>query len=1238
VKRTLAWRRWMGEVLLVLAAPAVVVAVLAAATLWTNSRPQGETFQVTAEPQVVAPWQETSLRLRVTGRAPADPLPAVDLILVLDVSGSMGDSVPAMAEALLQVTAKMPRGVNATRYALLQFATEAEVLVPWTLDRGELVAGLGRVSDAGGGTDARQAYARVRELMRTARPGARRVVAWYTDGYLASCFGFVCPQPMTYDDVVMTAETLRGEGVDTYAVAASTGRTLPHPVLYRMAGPDGVFEAPEPAALRATLHNLAARVLTGEVTPFRIEQDLDPRHFTPLPSADPWRTAGETTLIHQGVDFPSHPTLVELGLEPETAGWWALGLAPASLLRTSDEGEMAPTPAAHRPRALVLTWWSLFVMLFPALLWAGLRFPRGVEEVVPAARPLPAIPPRQEPEGLPPVPRSETPAPRPVPSLFVGLGGVGGRALEAVRRELDLVHGGRPGPYRFLHFDLDRSQQPPESRWAQPDMEHHRAPAEVTSLSEVVPDPARHPQGADWFDAARYADAARRDLDLAMGARGDRMLARFAFFRWLQADGVVPELRRALVEVGVHLASGDRWQVVILAAGDGGFGGGTFIDWGRWCKRLGRELASDGSHPASMPEVVGLLVEDSSRVRTPNRRALAAELESAQAAGAHPCVTDYGDPPGACALDGEPAFTAVMEVSGEDVAGAADQAAQVSASLAEVGCRGVWMDCVHGLVESMESGCAVVAARCRALQWPAMMAQGRLRLDLLARIVGPDVLLDVELDGAGGVVWPDLDTAQLSVRIDAWAAAEPASPLRRLLEACNGEGRVPVAVEQDAVAGGEELVSWVVDALTAGVSLRLHGEWSGGAWRRGWMPGEAVLVLRELTRRLDGLQVIPESPVAEVAGSASRSVATMAGALESWLLRAADRARSWDDEKRTLEEWEADLKALPDRTLVRPGEDRLEAAVSEVFARWLGDDSDWRSELRRHLFPVLVRDGEGWRIDVHQFLCGGPGWSPRGGWSEALECLESLAERLTGSWRTAELISALGAIPDDRQQDLLSTLVRRGARAEAILVVTPRAAPGSAEAAVVDRLLEHLPRPAAQGVMIRSGNGDPFSIRRATLSRQPVEAEISAACSAAPECRALVLRRRLEAAKLRRVETFTPTLRLALSRPVALRRFAAAYQAGDVVRRPDAGGDDQWYLLSRGVYLTHGPGADLAAAAVAHAALSVGGAALPGEPADPPGDPDVPRGAEGRVLEAAQGDRATLAALGLAHPPPPSEE
>src|SRR5207237_1839910 len=132
--------------------------------------------------------------------------------------GSMTASLPAMAQAAHRVTTDLAAGnSDFIRFALIRFDTESEITTDWTSDPEQLYAGLKRLSQFTGGNDSRRAFEDLGGLLGRARPQAKKVVVFYTDGGLDLCNG--CPRvPMSQEEMATAAQKLRDGGVEIYSV------------------------------------------------------------------------------------------------------------------------------------------------------------------------------------------------------------------------------------------------------------------------------------------------------------------------------------------------------------------------------------------------------------------------------------------------------------------------------------------------------------------------------------------------------------------------------------------------------------------------------------------------------------------------------------------------------------------------------------------------------------------------------------------------------------------------------------------------------------------------------------------------------------------------------------------------------------------------------------------------------------------------------------------------------------
>src|ERR1700759_5450849 len=145
--RTVNRKKFLKGLLILLLSPLAVLALFAAYVYWANSRPQTGQLQTRVQPQVVLPGAEATYYFKFTGeeRKPNASPPTVDIVFLIDVSGSMTSSLPAMADAAHRVAQELSSEKGRIRFALIRFDTEAEITTPWTEDPEELFSGLKRL-------------------------------------------------------------------------------------------------------------------------------------------------------------------------------------------------------------------------------------------------------------------------------------------------------------------------------------------------------------------------------------------------------------------------------------------------------------------------------------------------------------------------------------------------------------------------------------------------------------------------------------------------------------------------------------------------------------------------------------------------------------------------------------------------------------------------------------------------------------------------------------------------------------------------------------------------------------------------------------------------------------------------------------------------------------------------------------------------------------------------------------
>lgn len=1182
-------KSFLGGLVLLLLAPTLVLAGFAAYTLWANARPQPGPVETRVRPQVVWPWQETVDLITVRGdlRPPEAPPPRpVDMVFLIDVSGSMTGSLPAMRDAAHQVALDLAHGQpGRVRFALIAFDTEAEVLTGWTTDPAVLKGGLDRLASFTGQNDTRKAFLRLDEVLRQTRREATPAAVFYTDGYLDACLTCLFPRAMSEQEMVAAAKKLRDRGVALYSVGLPGEGS--HPLMVDITGAvDRVFDPGTVSGLGRAFREVANEVLGVPSGGGLITQRLDGRHFSaPLEGTD-WALGPGGALQLELGDIPQSASTYWHPLVPHTAGLWRVGLEPPRLTWV-DKATGAPVEAAavRRPTILVVTWFTLFLAALPALVWALVHRPRGPESRFETLEPLPPRPLRRLhlPARLPALPVAPGARGSALPTLFVGLGGAGRWALHAVRADLAQSHAGAPGqPYRFLCIDFDRREeesQPPFTPWEGHPVEALVAPPEIARAAAYLPEPGAVPETWSWFDAERYRDAARDDLNLATGARGDRALARLALFRWLERGGVLGDLARLCREVADLPSADGTWQVVVFASRDGGTGSGSFLDFGRLLQRLGRDLQAQGRPFA--PEVLGVLCDSPEGVRSENREALALEIQSATRAGGFPTRTTYvaGDPV-LDRADRETPYHWIFSVSGPDKTSVAGQCGELGPLLVERRPR-------RALLEAGERVAAtgrVAAVQVHGVHVLPTLVQEQVEVDLLLRLLGPDVLLDLRPAPNGGFEAGRVADEAAAGLLAVWAGEEaPETPLHLLLTAAAQDEAswLDRLFDRPSAPSGDGLTS----ALAAAANRRLYGRRSapGSPWQRGWMPGEALAVLRLLERRLESVAARLSRPEAMTAVTeVRRFAATLADGLAAWT---ADLCRVCEElagRKRRLAEHVRTVQRLHRRTTLEPPArpEEIERWARECLEAWLGT-ADVVSPLREHLFFAFAEGSPAAVLlrchvaEPEDFRAAAP----------ALEALTALARSLARLVPTSHVGGALSRLAGDRRSALAGGLVDRGAHPAQVLVAAPvlDGLP-PAEAGAVAELRQEIPQPADHGTRTDVAMDDLSAVRRLELQAGFVpEGGFSAVVEAA-EQEAERVRQKVQRKYRLAVPPFPAELRVALARPEAFRSFARAYSAGRIVRRPDIVGREQWFFLDRQQFLTFGAEAGLAAAAAGYVA------------------------------------------------------
>lgn len=1127
-KRKTSW--WVGTLIL-LGLPVLFVAGLAGYVYLTNARPQKDSLRVRVQPQVVFPWQEAHF-LATIAREPEKKVERkkelLDIAFLVDVSGSMTESIPMMADAVREMRRQLSdsRGVD-VRFALVRFDTEAEVLVPWTQDQTSLDRGLTQLEAITGSNDPTKLFQRMDELAARSRQDAKRAMVYYTDGVIAvtacpeglpefikgflNCFG------MTYGETAAAAQAFRDRtGIELFCVGLPG--VDPHPVMLGITGSsDRIFRPASTADLASKFAALTDVMATTTQVGAQLSQRIDGRQFrTPFEGTSWTRDPSGALRLDIG-RVPPKPTTFAHPLVPLRAGLWRVGSEPLRLIYADEKGQVAEVSADARPRILVLTWAVFALPLLPWLLWLLFRSIPERQPVVDVEPPILPIRTPPLPTALPPLPQRTSPA-EAVPTLFIGLGGAGLEALHAIRADLEQLHLGTSiDAHRFLALDLDQ-REPVPSRFASSvagSIERLVPPREIVQLRDFVPRPGEVPPHLEWFDAGRYEHAAREELNLADGSKGDRTLSRLALFRWLATpERTLVEKLSGEVDAILNAPSENRSvarQIIVVAAAGGGVGGGWFVDVMRLLRRITRARQRESE---IIPEIIGVLVSSSDMtgpMAVANRAALTGELESIALTGRFPrrVVMQPGDEI-LDRTDTESPFDWLMEVGDADVRSAAAQSGALAALLCQKSAR---RELLIDVGKQLRIPSVVATTGVHIL---STLARDQVESDLLLRLLGPDVLLDIQ-PVRGGYAPRKPDDAVVQQALDAWTAEEPPrTPLRDLLAG-------------GAVPAGDSIVA----DLRTSIDRRL----------RLWQPVLAAATLRLLADRLGG------------ASAAARFAKSVADALDQWVRELAAFAGNAADQQRSVSARVEFARTLNRRTYLDSPIDpkTIEDSSRACLERWLGT-RDTLSPLRERLFFTVESNGS---VLLRSHIANPIVLSSA---AEAARELTAIAKALAATVPSLRLSSAIATLDDEERHRLASTLLQSGVRAESVLLAAPPD---------LDAFRRIIGQPASDGVRRECIADDISSLRRVSVA-PPSAREWEVAKPPyveTAERESDRIRARISERYRIRVPALPPELRVAAAHPTRFRSFARMYENGGIVRRTDESGVSRWYAVDRREFL-----------------------------------------------------------------------
>lgn len=1190
----MSWKVFIGGLVVLVGVPLLAVLGLYTWVDRHNAVPQSGPLRCTVEPQWA--WLGDAVAFTATvappppvpGQLPPPP-PPLDVVLLVDVSGSMTETLGTMAaaaEALVRELGNRPGAVN--RMAVVQFDTLARVLSDWTSDPAAIARGLGSRAMMTGGNDSRAAFDQLDELIDRSRPEARRLVVFYTDGVISACPE--CPGgPMTFTEMSGRARSLEIRGVQFWAIG------LPGRLSQDMARITGSQDRLLTPAGQFDLLPLFRRVAdAGEIVAAeqaRLTHRVDGRLFGVPEANESWAIARDGALTVELRPLRYASAAYRHHLVPREAGVMAVDQAPAGLSYLDPSGALAEPVCAQQPMLLVLAPWPLFLAWLPALLWLlfGLsellrHGPRPVE-AEPAA-PGVVLPATADVLPLPVAPvRDASP---PVPTLFLGLGGFGRDALRAIHGQLAQAHPDDPAvPYRLIGLDLDRRSGPaaagPDSSGGGPVPlpEIVLAPAELADLSGRLPGPGETRASRQWFPTDDYRHAARADLDLSGGAHRDRCLGRLALLDWLDA-GLVEVLAEALERLDAEPSPGELRQVVIVAGMDGGFGGAVCLDVARLVRRLARARQAEAGPGAMVPEVALALgaPDDLPIGQAANRAALAQEIATAALTGLYPHRVALGERDERLdRVDDEPPFNFAFQLPGDDAAATVAQAGALGAVLADRVPRQVLL----AELDREASG-PVTAVSVAALQVPSGEQRDLLARELALLLLGGEVLLRLVPAPEGGLGLPPVAPEAAQLLLAEWPARETGeSPWTLLLQAAHHADHTEAFLASLEMIG-EDNAEWFRQAIAAAVSRALCP--APGDSVAAWSPAEAIAVLRLLAERLDrnvcdmAHAVAAPDAVTELLALVSGLSRDLAGRVQVWATELAGictaMAREQQARLRSVGHFGA---TVPGRVL-GGGVDgsKIGQAVREALLRWLGSETDVVARLRERLAFAVRVAGDRHEVVLRARI------GDRADFRTPQEASAAVRQWARAVVRGAAALDVAGAVEtlDDRElRAAAAALVPDWRPAAGALLIRPSPPPGQ-ETRRLETLVAAVEAPAGQGHEAVAEGRDASAVRRLAWNPPVQRSEMSAAelpvvqgCDVAAQR----LRRRIAEHFETMIEPVPAALRLALSHPAAFRSFTSAYRAGRIVRREDATGRQHWVFTDRGLALTDGEDASLAAAA-----------------------------------------------------------
>jgi hypothetical protein len=1149
--------RFLTGLAATLGTPILCLAALIGVAAFNNSRPQTGSVTCGVSQLWVLPGGTVTLNVARTPilRAGTVPPPPLDVVIVVDQSGSMTRFAPYLPDAVYNATDVLNRPDLANRFALVYFSDAANaaggnkdnIVSHWTHDVEEITKAAEREL-AGGQTDSEQLIGALRTVLPDSSLGLQRipVVILLTDTEIEP------PGRVTAE-----AERLRSRGVRIYVL-------LPDDAIDRRTAEDisgsadNVASMANEASFNGLLTRTAADLLTNALSGTKAEAWIHPSTFAvdgEHAVGRSWSREGQAKLTSRTKYMSDAGVLYQLPLVPQKLGLWLIGERDAEIAAIDEVGRASVEACSRSPMVLVTPPWLLLVALLPALLWLAhaiqywLRKPSAylapslapamIERVV-RTLPLPTAVERNK-EML-------------VPTLVVGVGERGSRAIETLQG--DLQESGCRGAAKLAAV-LSRPTSTSASGVSKFVM-----PPEFAATSTYVPAPG-DPLAPElrWFDPHAHRDLSRDQLDASAGGATSRTVNRFALLHWLQA-GLRMELERCGNEFASSVATAG--QVMIVGDVEEAFVSASLIDITTILRSATAQRAIDVSF---------VLLSEWSSTDDLNRNSFLQELESCACMDLRRSVASGGG-------DGRAPFDHLFVIEGAP--GSSEQMASDAvvmltrrnvAQLVYSDSRSVRRALSSGTRKEMLATMRIVAAK---VGFRSHSLADVVALELVQRWLASSVLGGAEASSHGGYrLCPARGTgATLIAELLTGKYGRLTDGARLLLIACEDNGDATELLSTLHRAGS------LRDDVLRRMTTQLLNELITRIGRHNFRMSDALAVMRTVTEAIDGAKFERRiTGAGELATYLESIRGTVLPAMEKfravlekeWVSGAIDhafRAREAQDHllRQDLKFLERGLRRDVDRTLI----DQLAHEFNAQLTRGIGgaDSADW--------ITLHARIDSGEPVVEARISIGQPfaTYSP----SEFFEAVEKRARMAVSALQPYTLAWLLQRRPESVVELAPQLKLDPGFGGHAI-VLKPEA-DESSSARMVERLIAHIPPLSGT-----THTEDAFTcsdarwVRRLACAESPTWKHQDARPGkfvTMHEQAAERARERLQSEYDVKVAVFPAALRAAFVDTDAICRFARLHAAGKVVRRLDDVGRLQWCLGL--MTLTHGADPTLAEA------------------------------------------------------------